>query len=59
MRARKRPRNSSVAALVKVTTKIWSQSKGAWPAPKIKRLYNCAMVKVLPVPALASIKLWP
>ena len=53
---RKRSRSSFVAAVVNVTTKIWSTVS---PFSRIRRKKRFAIVYVFPVPALASIRFDP
>ncbi len=64
MLLRMRPRNSSVAASVNVTTSSSSTVSGRGkaaepPNPSSRRRYNAAIVNVLPVPAEASIRRSP
>ena len=55
-RRRRRSRNSWVAASVKVTARIWPTRR---PRSITSRVTSVARVKVLPVPALASISCRP
>ena len=54
-RARRRSRKSRAAASLKVATRIAPTSGGACPSSN-RRRYSAAIVQVLPVPALASIR---